>query len=96
MKQLDLSNNLINGSIPDEIYGLVELTDLLLHNNSLVGSISPLDGRVIWWLHGPQHTLGILGMVRRIVYAHLSTFASGFTVIAHPCCKLAKQKAKVE
>ncbi|KAM1917425.1 hypothetical protein ACFX13_037030 [Malus domestica] len=47
MKQLDLSNSLINGSISYEIYGLVELTDLLLHNNSLVGSISPLDGRVL-------------------------------------------------
>ncbi|KAM1770475.1 hypothetical protein ACFX11_045411 [Malus domestica] len=46
MKHLNLSNNLTHGSIPDEIYGLVRLTDLLLHNNSLGGLISPLDRRV--------------------------------------------------
>jgi hypothetical protein len=40
LTSLDLSENTLKGSIPEEIYTLTSLTGLFLHNNEMTGTIS--------------------------------------------------------
>jgi hypothetical protein len=43
-RTLDVSNNLLSGSLPDTITGFVSLRSLTLSNNLLTGSLPPLNG----------------------------------------------------
>jgi Leucine-rich repeat (LRR) protein len=40
LTSLDFSENILQGSIPEEIYALTSLTGLFLHNNQMTGTIS--------------------------------------------------------
>jgi len=44
LQEMDFGDNMISGTIPDTVYGMVELSSLGLNNNRLVGSISDQIG----------------------------------------------------
>lgn len=93
LKSLDLSNNLLTGDIPLDIFNLTSLTDLRLAKNRLAGGLSPLVSKLpqLLTLDISQNALSgplppTLGDFRYLNYLdlHSNNFTDGIPVFSNP------------